>query len=167
MIGKIRKIYTERKRQTLAVAAVLSGFAIVALVLLLLGGEEKGLLGEKKPQGSIKILRGVDLAREKWRIEGEKRLGMIETEQREIKKGAGSNLLRAWGVQEEIFRTVPLPASTDRERTLTRSGVPSRSAPAGRGRNAARAPEKAKPDTGFLSHRGHPGRGTGRRACAC
>lgn len=86
MIGKIRKIYAERKRQAFAAAAVLSGFAVVALILLLLGGEEEGLLGEKKPQGSIKILRGVDLAREKWRIEGEKRLRMIETEQREIRK---------------------------------------------------------------------------------
>lgn len=86
MIGKIRKIYAERKRQTLALAVILSALAIVALALFLLGGEEKGILGEKKPRGSIKILRGVDLAREKWRIEGEKRLGMIETEQREIRE---------------------------------------------------------------------------------
>ena len=86
MIGRIRKIYSGRKRQALAAGALLSLLAVVALSLLLLGGEEKGLLGEKKPRGSIKILRGVDLAREKWRIEGEKRLGMIETEQREIKK---------------------------------------------------------------------------------
>ena len=86
MIGKVRKIYSERKRQTLAAAVILSGFAVVALALFLLGGEEKGILGEKKPRGNIKILRGVDLAREKWRIEGEKRLGMIETEQREIRK---------------------------------------------------------------------------------
>ena len=86
MIARIRKIYSERKRQVLAAGILLSGLFVVALFLLLLGGEEKGILGEKKPRGSIKILRGVDLAREKWRIEGEKRLGMIETEQREIKK---------------------------------------------------------------------------------
>ena len=86
MIARIRKIYSERKRQVLAAGVLLSGLGVVALFLLLLGGEDKGLLGEKKPRGSIKILRGVDLAREKWRIEGERRLGMIETEQREIKK---------------------------------------------------------------------------------
>ena len=86
MIGKIRKVYAERKRQTLAAATVLAGLSVAALLLFLLGGEEQGILGEKKPQGSIKILRGVDLAREKWRIEGEKRLGMIETEQREIRE---------------------------------------------------------------------------------
>lgn len=86
MIARIRKIYAERKRQALAAAALLSLLGALALILFLLGGEEKGLLGEKKPRGSIKILRGVDLAREKWRIEGERRLGMIETEQREIKK---------------------------------------------------------------------------------
>lgn len=86
MIGKIRKIYSERKRQVIAAAAILSALAFAAIVLFLLGGEQKRILGEKKPRGSIKILRGVDLAREKWRIEGEKRLGMIETEQREIRK---------------------------------------------------------------------------------
>lgn len=86
MIGRLKKIYAGRKRQTLAAGVILSGFAAAALVLFLLGGEEKGILGEGKPRGSIKILRGVDLAREKWRIEGEKRLGMIETEQREIRK---------------------------------------------------------------------------------
>ncbi len=86
MIARIRKIFAGRKRQVLAAGVLLSGLFVVALFLLLLGGEEKGLLGEKKPRGSIKILRGVDLAREKWRIEGERRLGMIETEQREIKK---------------------------------------------------------------------------------
>ena len=60
MIGRLRKIYAGRKRQTLALAVIVSGFAITAFVLLLLGGEEKGILGENKPRGSIKILRGVD-----------------------------------------------------------------------------------------------------------
>ena len=62
MIARIRKIYSERKRQVLAAGVLLSGLFVVALFLLLLGGEEKGILGEKKPRGSIKILRGVDLA---------------------------------------------------------------------------------------------------------
>ena len=47
MIGRLRKIYAGRKRQTLALAVIVSGFAIVAFVLLLLGGEEKGILGRK------------------------------------------------------------------------------------------------------------------------
>lgn len=109
MIGKIRKIYAERKRQTLAAAAVLSGFAVVALFLFLLGGEDKGLLGERKPRGSIKILRGVDLAREKWRIEGEKRLGMIEIEQREIKKNLEAISEALGELEKEPSEPYPYP----------------------------------------------------------
>ena len=124
MIGKIRKIYAERKRQTLAVAAVLSGFAVVALFLLLLGGEDKGLLGEKKPQGSIKILRGVDLAREKWRIEGEKRLGMIETEQREIKKNLEAISEALGDLEKEPSEPYPYPPQPAGDETPPEAGFP-------------------------------------------
>ena len=109
MIGRLRKIYAGRRRQTLAAAVILSGFAVAALVLLLLGGEEKGILGEKKPRGSIKILRGVDLAREKWRIEGEKRLGMIETEQREIKKELEAISSALGALEEKPSEPYPFP----------------------------------------------------------
>ncbi len=109
MIGRIRKIYAERKRQTLAAAAILAGLSLAALVLFLLGGEEQGILGEKKPQGSIKILRGVDLAREKWRIEGEKRLGMIETEQREIKEELEAVSAALGALEEKPPEPYPYP----------------------------------------------------------
>ena len=109
MIGRLRKIYAGRKRQTLALAVIVSGFAIVAFVLLLLGGEEKGILGEKKPRGSIKILRGIDLAREKWRIEGEKRLGMIETEQREIREGLEAVSAALGALEQKSSESYPYP----------------------------------------------------------
>ncbi|MDE0159204.1 MAG: hypothetical protein OXI02_06030 [Candidatus Dadabacteria bacterium] len=124
MIGKIRKIYAERKRQTLAAAAVLSGLAVVALFLLLLGGEDKGLLGEKKPRGSIKILRGVDLAREKWRIEGEKRLGMIETEQREIKKNLEAISEALGELEKEPSEPYPYPPPPAGDVTSPEAGFP-------------------------------------------
>ena len=109
MIGKIRKICAERKRQTLAVAVILSTLAATALALFLLGGEEKGILGEKKPRGSIKILRGVDLARERWRIEGEKRLGMIESEQREIRKELETIAAALGKLERESSEPYPYP----------------------------------------------------------
>ncbi len=109
MIGRIRKIYAERKRQTLAAAAIFAGLSVAALILFLLGGEEQGILGEKKPQGSIKILRGVDLAREKWRIEGEKRLGMIETEQREIRKELEAISAALGALEEKPPEPYPYP----------------------------------------------------------
>ena len=115
MIGKIRKIYAERKRQTLAAAVILSGFAAAALILLLLGGEEKGILGEKKPRGSIKILRGVDLAREKWRIEGEKRLGMIETGQREIREELEAISAALGALEEKPPEPYPYPHPPPRD----------------------------------------------------
>ena len=121
MIGKIRKIYAERKRQTLAAAALLSGFALEAFFLFLLGGEDKGLLGEKKPRGSIKILRGVDLARGKWRIEGEKRLGMIETEQREIKKMLEAVSAALGELEKEPSEPYPYPAAN---KTSPEAGFP-------------------------------------------
>ena len=124
MIGKIRKIYAERKRQTLAAAALLSGFVIVALFLFLLGGEDKGLLGEKKPRGSIKILRGVDLAREKWRIEGEKRLGMIETEQREIKKTLEAISAALGELEKEPAEPYPYPPPPAENETSPEAGFP-------------------------------------------
>lgn len=124
MIGKIRKIYAERKRQTLAAAALLSGFAVVALFLFLLGGEDKGLLGEKKPRGSIKILRGVDLAREKWRIEGEKRLGMIETEQREIKKTLEALSAALGEIEKEPSQAYPYPPPPTEAETSPEAGFP-------------------------------------------
>ena len=109
MIGRLRKIYAGRKRQTLALAVIVSGFAIVAFVLLLLGGEEKGILGEKKPRGTIKILRGVDLAREKWRIEGEKRLGMIETEQRGIREELEAVSAALGALEQKSSESYPYP----------------------------------------------------------
>ena len=124
MIGKIRKIYAERKRQTLAAAALLSGFIVVALFLFLLGGEDKGLLGEKKPRGSIKILRGVDLAREKWRIEGEKRLGMIETEQREIKKTLEAISTALGELEKEPSDPYPYPPPQAGVETSPEAGFP-------------------------------------------
>ncbi len=86
MIGSFIKIYAERKRQIRAIALIILGFATIAVLLVFFGGERKNLVGEKETRGNIKILRGVDLAREKWRIEGEKRLARIEIEQKEIKK---------------------------------------------------------------------------------
>lgn len=124
MIEKIRKIYAERKRQTLAAAALLSAFFVVALFLLLLGGEDKGLLGEKKPRGSIKILRGVDLAREKWRIEGEKRLGMIETEQREIKKELEAVSAALGELGKEPSEPYPYPPPPAGDETSPEAGFP-------------------------------------------
>ena len=111
MIGRLGKIYAARKRQTRAVAVILSGFAVAALVLFLLGGEEKGILGETEPRGSIKILRGVDLAREKWRIEGEKRLGMIEAEQREIRKELEAVSAALGALEENSSGPRPYPAA--------------------------------------------------------
>ena len=124
MIGKIRKIYAERKRQTLAAAAVLAGLSLAALVLFLLGGEEQGILGEKKPQGSIKILRGVDLAREKWRIEGEKRLGMIETEQREIRKELEAISAALGALEEKPPEPYPYPPPLPEDEASSRAEFP-------------------------------------------
>ncbi len=122
MIARIRKIYSERKRQVLAAGVLLSGLGVVALFLLLLGGEDKGLLGEKKPRGSIKILRGVDLAREKWRIEGERRLGMIETEQREIKKTLEAVSAALGELEGEPGESHPYPPPVDE--TSPEAGFP-------------------------------------------
>lgn len=124
MIARIRKIYAERKRQALAAAALLSCLGVAALFLLLLGGEDKGLLGEKKPRGSIKILRGVDLAREKWRIEGEKRLGMIETEQREIKKQIEAISAALGELEGEPQEPYPYPPPTAGNETSPEAGFP-------------------------------------------
>ncbi len=84
MIGDIFKISPGRKRQLFAFGIILAIFAVTALALALLSSGEKEVSGEKKTGGSIKILRGVDLAREKWRIEGEKRLGKLESGQKEM-----------------------------------------------------------------------------------
>ena len=124
MIGRVLRIFAERKRQTAAVAALLSVFAAVALFLFLLGGEDKGLLGEKKPRGSIKILRGVDLAREKWRIEGEKRLGMIETGQREMKKELEAISAALGEIGKEPSEPYPYPPSPDGNGTLPEAQFP-------------------------------------------
>ncbi|MXZ13251.1 MAG: hypothetical protein F4Y78_04500 [Candidatus Dadabacteria bacterium] len=124
MIGKIRKIYAERKRQTLALAVILSAFAAVALALFLFGGEKQGILGEKKPRGSIKILRGVDLAREKWRIEGEKRLGMIETEQREIRKELETISTALGALEKKSSEPYPYPPAEIRDETSPETQFP-------------------------------------------
>ena len=136
MIGRIRKIYAQRKRQALAGAVILCGFAGAALLLFLLGGEEKGLLGEKKPRGSIKILHGVDLAREKWRIEGEKRLGMIETEQREIRKELESISAALGKLREEPSEPYPYPPPELRDENSSAAEFP----PASPGPGVAEAP---------------------------
>ena len=124
MIGKIRKIYVQRKRQALALAVILSALAVAALTLFLLGGEEKGILGEKKPRGSIKILRGVDLAREKWRIEGERRLGMIETEQREIRKELETISAALGTLEQKSSEPYPYPPAEIRNETSLEAQFP-------------------------------------------
>ena len=156
MIGRLRKIYAGRKRQTIALAVILSGFAIVAFVLLLLGGEEKGILGEKKPRGSIKILRGVDLAREKWRIEGEKRLGMIETEQREIREGLEAVSAALGALEQKSSESYPYPPPQDRGRSLSpkRSFLPPH--PSRAWRHNRPSPRKRKARYGFSPHSGAP-----------
>ena len=85
MTWRLARAVSERRRQVLAAAAAAGAFAAVALLLFAFGGEDEGISGERRGGGSIKILRGVDLAREKWRIEGEKRLGMLESGQREMR----------------------------------------------------------------------------------
>ena len=157
MIGKIRKIYAERKRQTVAVAAVLSGFALVALFLLLLGGEDKGLLGEKKPRGSIKILRGVDLAREKWRIEGEKRLGMIESEQKEIRKELESISAALGELEEEPSEPYPYPAGNE---TSPEAGFPPAPPPPGAAQTPPEPPNTQSPIRVFSPLGGAPAEGS-------
>lgn len=124
MIGRLRRIYAGRRRQTLALAAILSAFATAAILLFLLGGEEKGILGEKKPRGSIKILRGVDLAREKWRIEGEKRLGMIETEQREIRNELETISEALGNLKHEPSQAYPYPPPEARGETSPTAQFP-------------------------------------------
>ena len=159
MIGKIRKIYAERKRQTLAAAAVLSAFAVVALFLLLLGGEDKGLLGEKKPRGSIKILRGVDLAREKWRIEGEKRLGMIETEQREIKKELEAVSAALGELGKEPSEPYPYPPPPAGDETSPEAGFPPASPLPGAAETPPGPPKTKSPIRVFSPLGGAPAEG--------
>ena len=124
MIGRMRRTLAGRKRQALAAGALLGGLGAVALLLFLLGGEEKGLLGEKKPRGSIKILRGVDLAREKWRIEGEKRLGMIETGQREIRKELEAVSAALSELGKEPPQAHPYPPPFGEDEASPRAGFP-------------------------------------------
>lgn len=158
MIGRIRRIYAQRKRQTLAAAAVLSGFAVVALFLLALGGEDKGLLGEKKPRGSIKILRGVDLAREKWRIEGEKRLGMIETEQREMRKNLEAISETLGELEKEPSEPYPYPAGNG---TSPEAGFPPAPPPPGAAVPPPEPPKTQSPIRVFSPLGGAPAGGPG------
>lgn len=85
MTGRAARFLRGRGRQAAALGALAGTFALAALLLLAFGGEERGASGERGGEGGIRILRGVDLAREKWRTEGEMRLGMLETGQREMK----------------------------------------------------------------------------------
>ena len=85
MIGRLARAVSERRRQVLAVAAAAGALGAVALVLLAFGGGEEESSGERRGGGSIRILSGVDLAREKWRVEGERRLAALETGQRETR----------------------------------------------------------------------------------
>ena len=85
MTGRAARFLRGRGRQAAALGALAGTFALAALLLFAFGGEERGASGERDGEGGIRILRGVDLAREKWRTEGEMRLGMLETGQREMK----------------------------------------------------------------------------------
>ena len=85
MTGRAARFLRGRGRQAAALGALAGTFALAALLLFAFGGEERGDSGERGGEGGIRILRGVDLAREKWRTEGEMRLGMLETGQREMK----------------------------------------------------------------------------------
>ena len=85
MTGRAARFLRGRGRQAAALGALAGTFALAALLLLAFGGEERGTSGERDGEGGIRILRGVDLAREKWRTEGEMRLGMLETGQREMR----------------------------------------------------------------------------------
>ena len=87
MIARLRRILGGRSRQAKAAGAIVTALLLVSLLFFFLGGGgEPPVPGGGDVRGGIKIMRGVDLAREKWRIEGERRLGAVETEQREIKE---------------------------------------------------------------------------------
>ena len=156
MIGKIRKISAGRKRQALAAAAILSGLGIVALLLLLLGGEDKGLLREKGPRGSIKILRGVDLAREKWRIEGEKRLGMIETGQREIRKELEAVSEALSELAKEPPEPYPYPPPLGEDQSSPEAGFPPAPLPPGAAQPPLGPPKTQSPIRVFSPLGGAP-----------
>ena len=85
MTWRAARFLRGRGRQAAALGALAGTFALAALLLLVFGGEERGDSAKRGGEGGIRILRGVDLAREKWRTEGEMRLGMLETGQREMK----------------------------------------------------------------------------------
>ena len=85
MIGRLARAVSERRRQVAAAAVAAGALGLAALALLVLGGGEEGDAGERRGGGSIRILSGVDLAREKWRVEGEKRLAALESGQREMR----------------------------------------------------------------------------------
>lgn len=85
MIGRAARFLRGRGRQAAALGALAGTFGLAALLLLAFGGEERGDSAKRDGEGGIRILRGVDLAREKWRTEGEMRLGMLETGQREMR----------------------------------------------------------------------------------
>ena len=85
MIGRLARAVSERRRQVAAAAGAAGALGLVALALFVLGGGEEADPGERRGGGSIRILSGVDLAREKWRIEGEKRLATLESGQREMR----------------------------------------------------------------------------------
>lgn len=85
MIGRAARFLRGRGRQAAALGALAGTFALAALLLLAFGGEDEGVSARGDGEGGIRILSGVDLAREKWRTEGEMRLGMLETGQREMR----------------------------------------------------------------------------------
>ena len=85
MTWRAARFLRGRGRQAAALGALAGTFALAALLLLVFGGEERGDSAKRGGEGGIRILRGVDLAREKWRTEGEMRLGMLETGQREMR----------------------------------------------------------------------------------
>ncbi len=116
MTGKFIKMSPGRKRQLFALGTILAVFAVTALALALLGGGGKDVPGEKKTGGGIKILRGVDLAREKWRIEGEKRLGMLESGQKEMMRRLDSVSAAVENLEKGSsgdFRPRPAPKETE------------------------------------------------------
>ena len=115
MTGRAARFLRGRGRQAAALGALAGTFALAALLLFAFGGEERGASGERGGEGGIRILRGVDLAREKWRTEGEMRLGMLETGQREMKTEMETmaGMLRELSARGEDASPPPGPVGGD------------------------------------------------------
>lgn len=141
MIGRLAREVSERRRQVAAAAAVAGALGTVALVLLLFGGGEEGDPGERRGGGSIRILSGVDLAREKWRVEGEKRLATLETGQREMR----AEMEAMAGMLRELSRERDDAAASAGETAATAAGESAFSPLPAPGASPGPAPASAEP----------------------